>query len=281
MADASQGTQEPKTTALPHFLNPWLTLLGGIFAILGLIWTAVEFFNPIKDLDVTVIIEDKVEFSLPEQASSLQKLALTYDGQPIQKISLLRLAVINTGNRAIEPPKDSATNEWILTLRSSSKAPLVRVGELVRVPDYLYAIAEAGPGPDAVHLRLRVLNRKESVAMQVALIGAGGDMTRPIKAETPEPRVRDLNIAVAQRSVRNRIGEAFIVPLWGIGTVVLVGWRIVDIRRGRIPMFTGPLSWKVAIGSVAAILGLAFVSAFLAAGASWLLAWIVYLVAFR
>ena len=282
MGDSPQGPRQQGTSTLPKLVNPWLTLIGGIFATLGSIWAAIEFFSPIADLDLTVVVEDKVEFSLPETASSLQKLALTYDGKPIKRISLVRLSIVNTGNRAIEPPRDSSTNEWILTLRSPKKnTPLVQVGELVRKPDYLYAVPVPGADSDAIHLKLRVLNRKESIVMQVALIGEGADSARLIRAETPEPRVRDLKVTVAQESVRNRIQNAFLGPLWVITLVVFFSWWIVDIRRGRVPVLAGPLSWKLALSGVLGVLILFFATGFLAAGASWLLAWIVQLVAFR
>lgn len=281
MADVSEEAKDRKTTGIPDLVNPWVTLIGGILATLGVIWAVTQYFSPLKDLDLTVIVEDKVDFSLPEQASSLQKLVLTYDGKPIQRISLVRLSVLNTGNRAIKPPVDSSAKDWTLILRSSTKTPLVQVGDLVRTPEYLEVTPASGPGPDATHLKLKVLNPKESIGMQVALIDADRVFSLPVKAETPEPRVPDLNVAVAERSVRNRIFDAFATPLWVLAMVIVGGWWIVDVWRGRVPLYAGPFSWKVALGTVGAVVLLAFGSVFLAMAASWVLSWIVYLVAFR
>src|SRR4051812_18137321 len=155
MADVSEETKNRKTTGIPDLLNPWFTLIGAILGTLGVIWAVTQYFNPLKDLDLTVIVEDKVDFSLPEQASSLQKLVLTYDGKPIQRISLVRLSILNTGNRAIKPPNDSSGKDWTLILRSSTKTPLVQVGSLARTPDYLEAVSGSGPGADAIHLKLK------------------------------------------------------------------------------------------------------------------------------
>jgi hypothetical protein len=279
MAEDKSALHESKASKLPQLLSSWHGVVVAVFGILGALWAVLEFFNPIKNLDMTVVIEESAQFSLPDQASSLQKLALMYDGRIIPRVTLIRLAIVNTGNLPIEPPKDSPARDWILTLRSTSGAPLERVSEPVATPDFLKVTVEPGPTPDAIQLRLGVLNRKESIAMQVALIG--GDANTPVwlKAETPEPRIPGLNVAVAKDGVRSRIANGFIAPVWAMALITLVGWLIVDIRRGRTSI--DPPSWKLAGGLVAGLFSLLFASIFIAAGVSWLLSWVVYLVAFR
>lgn len=70
--------------------------------------------------------------------------------------------------------------------------------------------------------------------------------------------------------------------------VVLLSWWVVDFRRPRVLKSTGEpiptvplLSWKFAAVGIGTILLVAFGSASLAVGTSWLLGWIVYLIAFR
>src|SRR5256886_10582549 len=67
-------------------LKPWVAPIS-LGALLSGLWTVVQFFNPIKELDLTVCIQEDIAFSLPKEATTLKKLALVYDGQPVEQAS--------------------------------------------------------------------------------------------------------------------------------------------------------------------------------------------------
>src|SRR5688572_14271782 len=105
-------------------VNLWLTILIAVATVFGGLWIVIKFFNPIKDLDLTVWIQQEIEFSLPKEASSLKKLALVYDGKPMEQASLLLVNISNTGNGPIQRVENGVQKPWLLTLRSTNKVPI-------------------------------------------------------------------------------------------------------------------------------------------------------------
>jgi hypothetical protein len=277
MTDVDVANAETKPSRFPEVLNPWLTAVLSGSAVLGLLWVIVQFWNPLRPVDVTVVSQDALEFSLPAGASVIQKLALTYDGRPIGKVSLIPVTVVNSGNQPIQAQKDSSSKEWILALRSTNKIPIERVGELTREPRYVQAETEPGPTADVLHLRVTLLNPGESVSMQLGLIGGGNKFS--ILAEEIGPRIPNLRLATTTGSVRNRIQNAFLPPLWVVSVIALLVLASIDVRRGRIPI--GPLSWHFVREGTAAMCLFTFASILFAGAVSWLISWIVYWVAFR
>src|SRR5262245_36702893 len=53
--DQSQAKKKSIFSRLPRLLNSWLALIVAGLAILGAMWGAVQFFNPLKSLDITVV----------------------------------------------------------------------------------------------------------------------------------------------------------------------------------------------------------------------------------
>jgi hypothetical protein len=247
-------------------------------SVLGVIWTVVQFWNPIKERDVTVVFEEHLGFSLPKEASSLNKLTMMYDGKPVPTVSLLRLSVINSGNLPVQPP--DGQKEWTLALRSTEKHPLEIVGEVVPTPGVSISTERVPGRPDIVHLKIGLLKAKESVSMQVAMIG--GDTGRyGIAAEEVGNRIPDLRLATTLTSVQHRIMNAFVPPTLVLSVLLLAASAIREYRRGASP-FNKPMGpWALVTNIAGLMFVLVFSSVFLAGGLSWLLSWLVYIVAFR
>jgi hypothetical protein len=277
MTDGDLARVDKKRSSLPEVLNPWLTVALSGSAVLGLIWAVVQFWNPLRPLDVTVVSQDALEFSLPAGVSVIQKLSLTYDGRPIGKVSFVPVTVVNSGNQPVQVPKDSSAKEWVLALRSTNNTPIERVGELTREPSYLQAETEAGPTADVLHLRLGLLNPAESVSVQLALIGGGNKYS--IVAEEVGPRIPNLRLATTTDSVQSRIRNAFLPPLWVASIIALLVLVTIDVKRGRLPI--GPFSWRLVRDGLVGVFVFGFGSIVFAGAMSWLISWIVYWVAFR
>src|SRR3954470_23925043 len=97
MTDLGVADPGRPLSRIPQLLNPWLTLAGGTVGVLGLLWAAVQYLNPLRPVDVTVVSQDAVEFRLPAGAGALQKLALTYDGRAVDKVAIVPVTIINSG----------------------------------------------------------------------------------------------------------------------------------------------------------------------------------------
>jgi hypothetical protein len=277
MTDLGVADPGRPLSRIPQLLNPWLTLAGGTVGVLGLLWAAVQYLNPLRPVDVTVVSQDAVEFRLPAGAGALQKLALTYDGRAVDKVAIVPVTIINSGRQPIQAPQDGTAKEWVLMLRSRNQTPIERVGDLVRTPRYVQAETSAGPTPDVVQVKVGLLNAGESIALQVAFIGGGNKFS--IEAEESGPRIPNLRLVTAVDSVRNRIQQAFLPPLWLVCVLALTASWVFEAKKRPRPI--GPMSWRLAFDALAAVLLVAFAAGMAAGGLSWLISWIVYLVAFR
>jgi hypothetical protein len=273
-----EASESGKPVAQSGRLMSGMAVILTVAAVLGVIWTVVQFWNPIKERDVTVVFEEHRDFSLPKEASSLNKLTMTYDGHAVPHVSLVRLSVVNSGNLPVEPPE--GLNEWILALRSRQKLPLEVVGDPVSTPGVSVAIQKPPDQPEVVHLKLGMLKTRESVTLQLAMIGGKGEGSG-IEVEEAGKRIGDLRLAKASTSVRHRIMNAFLPPALVLSVLVLVALGVWEYRRGS-GAFNKPLGPAALLGNIAGMLFIGFFSSvFLAAGLSWLLSWLVYLVAFR
>jgi hypothetical protein len=278
VADVHVEDRRSIVSRLPHTLGPWLGLVPKVAAVLGMLWATVQWFSPLKDVDLTVVRENATQFSLPAAASAVQKLAMTYDGRPVPTISLVRLTLVNSGNQPIQLAKDSPSKEWTLALRSSNKVPIERVGDLIATPAYVQASTFQGPTPDLLYIKVGLLKPRESVSLQLALIGNGGKYS--ITSEEVEPRIPDLRLADATDSVQSRVANAFLVPLWIGAALVLLVLSAVDINRGGTLLFGRPMRATISDAG-GLVFVITFASALLAAGVAWTLSWAVYWAAFR
>jgi hypothetical protein len=278
VADVHVHVRQSIVSGLPHILDGWLGLVLSGAAVLGLLGTVVQKCNPLKDVDLTVVRENAIQFSLPAAASSVQKLAMTYDGRPVPTISLVRFTLVNSGNQPIHVAKDSPSKEWMLALRSSNKVPIERVGDLIATPAYVQASTLQGPTPDVLYIKVGLLKPRESVSLQLAVIGNGGKYS--ITSEEVEPRIPDLRLADATDSVQSRVANAFAVPLWIGAALVLLALSAVDIRRGGTLLFGRPMRPTISDAG-GLVFVITFASALFAAGVAWTLSWAVYWAAFH
>ena len=257
-------------------LKPWVAPIS-LGALLTGLWTVVQFFNPIKELDLTVWIQEDIAFSLPKEATTLKKLALVYDGQPVEQASLFRVSILNSGKAPIQGVGDGPTKRWLLTLRSTNGVPIEQVGELRRTPSTVEIVSQPGPTPDSLQLSIGLLNPKDSIDLRIALLGPRAQSRFPLDAEdtTRIPGLRKPEVTTS--NVRERIQNAFIAPLWIVAIVLVLAWFGWALHKERWQSFRSVGS---AIGSIILLpFAAAFASAALAAGASWGLAWVVYFVA--
>ena len=265
---------EDESRSFASRLNPWLTLVITAAAVLGLFWTVARFFNPIKDLDLTVWIQEEIDLGLPKEASSLNKLALVYDGKPMEHASVLRVNILNTGNVPIRPEESGAEKNWCLTLRSTNGAPIEQIGDIVSTPSNVEVSSKPGSAPDSLTLAIGLLNPKDSLDVKLVLVGPKAQGGYAIDAQARIPGLR--NPVVTKSTVRDRIANGFMWPLWTVALILLLGVFFREFRREGWAGF-GSSIWSIPATLFAAIFG----SAFIAAGAGWLLSWIVYWVAFR
>jgi hypothetical protein len=268
MNDVSTDGVIDRGTRWPRLLTPWLSLVLTASSVLGLIWGGIYFFSGIASRDITVVLQDTTDFALPKDASALKKLRMTYGEKPVENVSLVRLEIINTGSQPIEPPKEAS--HWTLAIKSKNKSPLEQVGELIK-PQGLDVSVLPGGSEDVLHLRIPALKVRESIGMQVAVIG-GAQRIYPVDAVDVGPRISDLKVEVTRHSVRNRIANAFLPPVMILSVAVLLVLVILDLRGKK----------GIKISNVMAMLAMTgLASVFFAGFISWGLAWIVYFIALR
>jgi hypothetical protein len=257
-------------------VNLWLAIPIAVATIFGGLWIVIKFFNPIKELDLTVWIQQEIEFSLPKEASSLKKLALVYDGRPMERASLLLVSISNTGNVPIQRVENGIQKPWLLTLRSTNKVPIEQIGDATATPSNVEVSSQPGSTPDTLQLAIGLLNPQDAIEVRLALLGPKGQARYPVDAEARIAGLRKPE--VTKLTVRERIRDAFLAPLWVIAIAVVIGGAIWEEYR------EGWKSFRSAGSAIRMIVGLLFIpifaGAFLAAGAAWLLAWVVYFVAF-
>ena len=213
-------------------VNLWVSLPASLFALLGGLWTVAQFFNPIKELDLTVWIQEDIAFSLPKEATTLKKLALVYDGQPVEQASLLRVSILNSGKAPIQGVGDGPTKRWLLTLRSTNGVPIEQVGELTRTPSTVEITSQPGPTPDSLHLSIGLLNPKDSIELRVALLEPREKSQFPLDAEdtTRIPGLRKPEVTTS--NVRERIQNAFVGPLWIVAIVLVLAGSLLFLAQG-------------------------------------------------
>lgn len=258
-------------------LEPWQKLAGWLIAAATVLWAVISYLSPLRPTDVTIVSQDAIDVQLPSAAGPLQKLALTYDGRPVQKISIVPITIVNSGREAILVPPNAAENEWVVAIRNHDGKPIERVGELVKTPRSVRADTAPGPTADVVLVKTGLLNAGESLAFQLAVIGGGTKFS--IEAEEAGPRIPNLRLAVTTDSVQHRIQVAFLVPLWVVCSIAFGAVLLRDRSKRKQPIV--PVSWPTARDGLIGTVLVAVIGAIAAAGLSWGISWIVYLVAFR
>jgi len=269
---------EGETRRFPEGVNLWLTLAISVATILGILWTVGKFFYPIKDLDLTVWIQQEIEFSLPKEASSMTKLTLIYDGKPTEQASLLRINISNTGNVPIQRVEEGTQKKWLLTLRSTNGVPIEPIGDVTTTPSNIEVSSQAGSTPDILQLAISLLNPKDSIDIRLALVGPKGQARYPINAEA---RIAGLQKPVVTKStVRERIENALFEPLAVVAGVFMIGvfgfvfWH--DRKEGwKSFQSVGSVIQVIIFTPLAFIFASAFIAAVAAKGLAWIVFWVV------
>ena len=266
---------ESESRSFPGRVNPWLTLAISVAAVFGILGTVGKFFQPIKELDLTVWIQQEIEFSLPKEASSLKKLALLYDGKPTEQASLLRVNISNTGNIPIQRVEEGTQKKWLLTLRSTNGVPIEPIGDVQATPSNVEVSSQAGSTPDVLQLAIGLLNPKDSIDIRLALVGPNGPARYPISAEARIPGLGEP--VVTKSTVRERIETALVRPLAVVAVVFMIGVFGFMFWQDRKEGWKSFQSKGSAIGVIIVTpLAFIFASAFMAAAAAWGLSWIVF-----
>src|SRR5262245_27922444 len=85
---------------LPSKLEPWLKLVLSAAGVVGVLWGALMFFNPIGSTDLNVQIVDETTVSLPSDLGSAP-LRLTYGEKPIASALIVRAVIVNSSHSTI------------------------------------------------------------------------------------------------------------------------------------------------------------------------------------
>jgi hypothetical protein len=250
---------EPK---IPDRFNPWLSLILSAVAVLGALWAALMWFNPIGKVDVTIQIKQETPVSLPADIAALP-VQLVYEGQPIARASIVQVEIINSGKTEI----GERENTWKLDLRNPDGVKLVALGAPKPNPSNMVVAVESGTAPDVVSLDIGLFNAGDSILLDLMLVEPKESLAYPIKGET---RVPGLSAPVTIRgNVEQRLKDAFVLPLWAVGFLALLGvlfWERVKFKQ--LGVKTG-LAHTIVGGAVLALVA----SAALATGGAWAIAW--------
>lgn len=261
-SDATVKRMHSTVKRLHSTMDPWLWLIGLVFAALTGIWVTMGWFIPIKDVDVTVQIDKVIPLELPEAAQSLP-LELRYSGQTIHRAAIVEMVIRNFGKTAVGDSK-----EWLLTLRQKDGARIVILGEPISDPANV-RVAATVKGATEVNMAFGLFNPGWSVRLSMMVIDPR-DVRDPAFAP-PEANVANLLAPnYVDRPLQEWIRDHLVPPLFVLLLPIIGGaflwerWRDMKTKGSK---FVTPGS--VAVGLVATAFG-ALVGA-MAIG--WVLAW--------
>jgi hypothetical protein len=242
-------------------LNPWLTLGGSLVSVLVV---AFVFFNPIGEVDLTVRIDQEVQASLPSRA--VENLQLVFNGQAIDRASIITVEIENSGRRRI-----GANNEpWTVNLRSTDGSAVVPLGVPRPIPTSRTVSVSKGSTPDVATVTFGLFNRGDRVVLDLLLINPTTDGGLPIRAETNVP---DLGEPVTgRRNVRERLRDAFTPPLLvvsfiGLGSLMIRERR--QLQRKELPLAP---AHTFPVGVLYVLMGAVFITLAAANGLAWIAA---------
>lgn len=279
MSEGKSDLAVIRTKSVPDLLSSWLGIVTLGLGVLGSIAAGIWYLSPLRDLDVTVVLEEEVQFSLPPGAEGIRQLAMTYDGKPVKRLGLVKVSVINSGKIPVQlPSTDGKPRPWTLVLRSTDEVPIQQVGSLESSPRKVQVLSEPGKTSSELALRMALLNPGHEVKLQVAVIG-GTSQLQTIQADEGDAQIPNLRLAVTRHGVRSRVANALLPPLWGLTVLVLGSLFVRETVRSKEGLGKTPRA--IVLNGLALLFMVLVASTLLAAGIAWVLSWAVYAASLR
>lgn len=200
----SENTEE--AFDLPSSISPWIELLLGMVAVVGLLWSVISFFNPLGNVDATVWVQQEIPVA-PPAVGSPGSLQLFYDGLPIERATILQVNISNTG---AEPIGEKGTWENI-SITPDDKARIALLSQPTTNPTNLEFQVLTNTLTDTLTLQFGLLNPRDAIDLQLIVIEPE-DVNHPkLIAETRIPKLSQ--ITVTRESVNERLEKAFETPV--------------------------------------------------------------------
>jgi hypothetical protein len=261
--DKSQAREDQQ--ALPKVLLPWIQVATGVLALGAALWAVVQFFNPVRALDLTVLVKSVVPIEIPEEPEAVP-LSLHFDGKPIRSATLIDCQIRNSGSK----PIGAESQHWVLKLEGDEGTRAVAVGALSTDPNGLTVrLLDESEVDRSVSLEFGLLNPGDTVSIQLAIINRPKLGSRLLSASTRIPGLSEP--VVTRRETHERIQDALEDPIFFMLIIVAAPACLRIFHRMR--------HWNSLIGQIGqyviATVCAVMLSAPVAIGASWLLAKII------
>jgi hypothetical protein len=252
-------------------LETWQKALMAVLSLGGLLWGWLMFFNPIGEIDLTVRIAKEIPVTLPSGVNATP-LQLMFEGSPITHALLVQLEIANSGSVPVGNDQDA----WRLNLKKRTGESMVLLPPLTTVPGNLSVTAHQDSALQTVSLDIGLFNPGDVIVVSLVLIEPDAQSALPVEAET---RIPGLSRPITTRQdIQGRLRDAFILPVWGILLLFSLG-AVIGNQYKRANSSDADITSKEALYNVMGFLfPVVFVTAFLATGITWVLAWIVTLV---
>lgn len=225
---------------IPQRLSPWIQLFLSIVAFLGVLWTIIQFFNPLKNVDITVLVQKEIPINWSQVVGSSTSLELVYDGVSINNATIIQINILNTGSVPIG--KKGVWEEIIL--KSDNNARIALLSPPVTLPSNLEFQVNSKLLTNTLDLQVGLFNPGDSIELNLIVVEPQ-DINHPtLFAET---RISNLSKVITIRgSIEDRLTDAFSGPV-AVFTLLITLLIFIalfkDFRQGdwgnRYKMFLG------------------------------------------
>lgn len=269
-------TSDHPDAKLPHKLSGWVQLILMLAALLGLAWGTLKFFNPIKDVDLTVLIKQSIPIDLPVDTETTT-LQLNYQGKSINRATIIELKIENTGRTVIKP--DNNKQYWNLNIFTKEETKLAQLGKIETNPSIIKYNIEVKT--NSMLLQIGKFNPGDFLIMKVILIDSEDPDKPHLYAEATADHLS--TPTVTSLSLQKRLQDAYKWPLF------IVTYLVIFVLVTRYFKKIGELDWIIKKGvvitnkqkfsNIGGILlvffGVGYVAYTIALGMSLILAWTV------
>lgn len=200
-------TSDHSDAKFPYKFSGWVQLILMLAALLGLVWGTLKFFNPIKNVDLTVLIKQSIPIDVPIDTERTT-LQLNYQNTPINRASIIELKIENTGKTVIKP--DNNKQYWNLNIFTKEETRLAQLGKIEPNPSIIKYNIEVKI--NSILLQIGKFNPGDFLIMKVIVIEPEDPNKPYLYAESTADHLS--TPTVTSVPLRKRLQQAYGWPLF-------------------------------------------------------------------